>query len=109
MNKDVTMNSPRRQLAAILGALGVPPSARRPAAIPAAPACKSLEGRQLLASGMGLAALGGPGSGGPADVSATSGSFTISSADWGSPAGSFVSHGSFDPGLGAASSSPGVS
>ena len=42
------MNSSRRKLAALLEALGVPPSARRSAATPAAPACESLEGRQLL-------------------------------------------------------------
>ncbi len=68
------MNSSRRKLAAILEALGLPPSARRSTATPAAPACESLEGRQLLAGGLGF---GGMGMGmgmdaagtGPADIS----------------------------------------
>ena len=60
------MNSSRRKLAAFLEALGVPPSARRPHATPAAPACESLEGRQLLAGGMGFDAMS---MGAPADVS----------------------------------------
>ncbi len=52
------MNSSRRKFAAILEALGMPSSARRNAATPAAPACESLEGRQLLTGGMDLAGLG---------------------------------------------------
>ena len=71
------MNTSRRKLAAILEALGVPPSARRPAPTPANPSCESLEGRQLLAGnmgfGMGLASMG---MGGPADFSTTGGSNT---------------------------------
>ena len=58
MNKDVAMNSSRRKFAAILDALGVPPSARRQAPTPALPACESLEGRQLLTGGMGLPGMG---------------------------------------------------
>jgi hypothetical protein len=54
MNKDVAMNSSRRNFAAILEALGLPPSARRSTATPAAPACESLEGRQLLTGGFDL-------------------------------------------------------
>jgi hypothetical protein len=76
MNKDVAMNSSRRKFAAILEALGVPPSARRSTLTPAAPACESLEGRQLLAGDMGgLGALALTGLNlGPADVSTMGGS-----------------------------------
>ena len=76
------MNSSRRKLAAILEALGVPPSARRPAAAPAAPACEPLEGRQLLAGGLGMAAMDLPamgyGAAGPADFATHSGGLITS-------------------------------
>ncbi len=52
------MNSSRRKFAAILEALGMPPSTRRPAVTPVNPACESLEGRQLLTGGYGMGGLG---------------------------------------------------
>ena len=68
------MNSSRRKIAAILEALGVPPSARRSVPTPAHPACESLEGRQLLAGDMGLGGLALTGLAlGTVDVSAVGG------------------------------------
>ena len=50
------MKSSRRKLDSILLALGKSPSARRSALLSRAPACESLEGRQLMAGNVGLAA-----------------------------------------------------